>query len=167
VSARYVHTNLVAADWRALAAFYEDVFGCERVPPERELESAWLDRATGLRGARLTGVHLRLPGHGPDGPTLEIFSYAARVAQTTPTADRLGFGHIAFAVDDVRAALQRVIDAGGSALGDVAEAHVEGAGDLTLVYARDPEDNIIELQKWGRPSRLKRTHYADGRAMVR
>jgi len=26
--ARYVHTNLVALDWRRLAAFYVEVFGC-------------------------------------------------------------------------------------------------------------------------------------------
>src|SRR5678815_5648625 len=29
---RYVHTNLIARDWRALARFYEDVFGCVPVP---------------------------------------------------------------------------------------------------------------------------------------
>ena len=26
--ARYGHTNLVANDWRALAKFYQEVFGC-------------------------------------------------------------------------------------------------------------------------------------------
>jgi predicted enzyme related to lactoylglutathione lyase len=25
---RYVHTNLIAADWQRLARFYCDVFGC-------------------------------------------------------------------------------------------------------------------------------------------
>ena len=34
--ARYAHTNLVARDWRALAAFYTDLFGCRFVPPERD-----------------------------------------------------------------------------------------------------------------------------------
>jgi len=31
--ARYVHTNLVARDWRKLAAFYQDLFGCAPLPP--------------------------------------------------------------------------------------------------------------------------------------
>jgi predicted enzyme related to lactoylglutathione lyase len=35
-SPRYVHTNLIARDWRALAKFYTGVFGCEFVPPAGE-----------------------------------------------------------------------------------------------------------------------------------
>ena len=26
---KYVHTNIISRDWRRLAQFYEDVFGCE------------------------------------------------------------------------------------------------------------------------------------------
>ena len=35
----------------------------------------WLDSATGINGAHLRGMHLRLPGYGEHGPTLEIFQY--------------------------------------------------------------------------------------------
>ena len=72
---RYAHTNIVCRDWRALSRFYIEVFDCQPVPPERDLKGAWLDRATGLRNAHLTGQHLRLPGFGEHGPTLEIFQY--------------------------------------------------------------------------------------------
>ena len=34
--ARYGHTNLIAKDWRALASFYQEQFGCTPVPPERD-----------------------------------------------------------------------------------------------------------------------------------
>ena len=74
-NARYVHTNLIARDWRRLAAFYRDLFGCEPVPPERDYRGPLLDAGTGLADAHLTGVHLRLPGYGEDGPTLEILHY--------------------------------------------------------------------------------------------
>ena len=77
MKATYRHTNIVAADWRALAGFYEDVFGCTPVPPSRDLSGAWLDRGTGVPDAHLTGIHLRLPGHGDRGPTLEIYGYSA------------------------------------------------------------------------------------------
>ena len=33
MKAKFVHTNLVAEDWRKLATFYEEVFGCVPVPP--------------------------------------------------------------------------------------------------------------------------------------
>ena len=75
-TATYGHTNLIARDWRTLAAFYERVFGCVPVPPVRDLEGDALERGTGVPGARLQGVHLRLPGCGDAGPTLEIFTYS-------------------------------------------------------------------------------------------
>ncbi len=73
---RYVHTNLIARDWRALASFYREVFGCVPVPPERDYAGAALEAGTGVPGAALQGVHLRLPGHGSAGPTLEIYTYS-------------------------------------------------------------------------------------------
>jgi hypothetical protein len=74
IAAKYVHTNLIAEDWRALADFYQRVFGCVPVPPERDFQGEALEAGTGIPGAHLRGVHLRLPGWGEDGPTLEIFN---------------------------------------------------------------------------------------------
>jgi catechol 2,3-dioxygenase-like lactoylglutathione lyase family enzyme len=145
---RFGHVNLVARDWRALAAFYVTVFGCEPSGAERDISGEWLDRATGVEGARITGRHLRLPGGGQDGPTLEVFSYDEPKEQTAPSPDRLGFGHIAFAVDDVAATLDRLLAAGGERVGDIEHVDVAGERHLEVVYARDPEGNIIELQRW-------------------
>jgi predicted enzyme related to lactoylglutathione lyase len=39
--ARYVHTNLIAQDWPALASFYKQVFGCVPLPPERDFKGEW------------------------------------------------------------------------------------------------------------------------------
>ena len=149
LSARYVHTNIVARDWRALARFYEEVFGCAPVPPARDQSGAWLEAGTGVPGARLQGLHLRLPGHGDAGPTLEIFSYDDSLDQPDPSrANRRGLRHLAFAVDDVAAALGAVVEAGGAAVGSPTEREVPGVGVLTFVYATDPEGNLIELQRW-------------------
>lgn len=72
---RFTHTNLIARDWRRLASFYESVFGCTMIWPQRDLAGKWLDRATGLSDARIRGAHLQLPGYDLDGPTLEIYEY--------------------------------------------------------------------------------------------
>jgi predicted enzyme related to lactoylglutathione lyase len=148
IRAKYVHTNLIARDWKRLVRFYSEVFGCEPQVPERNMSGAWLDQLTSLRNAHLAGVHLRLPGYGDDGPTLEIFGYDQLVESELSAANRCGFGHVAFAVDDVDKALQVVIAAGGGAVGNIATTEVDGAGALRVVYARDPEGNIVELQKW-------------------
>jgi predicted enzyme related to lactoylglutathione lyase len=148
MSVRYAHTNIIAWDWRQLAQFYQAVFVCTPLLPERDQSGAWLEQATGVAGAALQGVHLRLPGHGENGPTLEIYSYHEMPGKPEPRANRQGLGHLAFAVDDVSMTLQKVLEHGGSALGSVTTTHVAGVGHLTVVYATDPEGNILELQRW-------------------
>ena len=148
IRAKYVHTNLIAKDWKRLVRFYIDVFGCEPKGPERDLSGAWLEGVNAVPNAHLTGVHLRLPGYDKDGPTLEIFSYDKVVERGMPIANQCGLAHIAFSVGDVDEALQAVIAAGGGAVGNIASTEVDGVGLLRVVYARDPEGNIVELQKW-------------------
>jgi predicted enzyme related to lactoylglutathione lyase len=145
---RYAHTNIISADWRTLARFYESVFGCVRVPPERHLSGEWLSNATAVPNAQLEGAHLRLPGHGSNGPTLEIFSYNYVLERLPAVSNRLGFGHLAFAVDDVAEAVRQVIAAGGAMVGEVVSHEVIGVGLLTFAYVTDPEGNIIEVQHW-------------------
>jgi predicted enzyme related to lactoylglutathione lyase len=50
----------VARDWRRLAAFYQAVFGCRQVGPERDLQGPWVDR--------LTAVDVR----DPEGNAIEL-----------------------------------------------------------------------------------------------
>ena len=146
--ARFGHVNVTGADWRRLAAFYTEVFGCELVPPERDIQSDDLDRATGLTGAHLTGAHLRLPGHGPEGPTIEIFQYDAVEPGPPTKVDRGGWGHVAFQVPDVPAALEAVLAAGGGRVGDVITTTTATGRRVTWCYATDPDGNIVELQAW-------------------
>jgi len=107
-----------------------------------------LDDLTGLEQAWIRGRHLRLPGGGSDGPTLEIFQYEAQPGVPAAAANQPGFAHIAFEVDDVEAALDAVEAAGGGALGETVTIEVKEAGKITLVYATDPEGNLVELQSW-------------------
>ncbi len=144
----FAHVNIVARDWRRLVEFYVEVLGCESAPPERDLSGEFLERLTGITGAHVRGIHLLVPGQGPDGPTIEIFTYEQAEPQPVPPANRLGFTHIAFRVDDVTATLERLLAAGGSTVGELVETDVAGAGHLTAIYARDPEGNIVELQRW-------------------
>ena len=147
---KYTHMNLVARDWRRLADFYVKVFGCTPVPPERDLSGEWLDKATSLHGAHIRGVHLRLPGHGEAGPTLEVFQYDEETEVETPAPNTPGYGHIAFAVEDIEATKGAVLSMGGRLVGEVVDVDLPGVGRLEFAYMRDPEGNIIEIQRlWG------------------
>ncbi len=118
---KYVHTNIVAKDWKDLSRFYVDVFECKIKPPERNLAGSWLDDATGLTRASLKGIHLILPGFGDDGPTLEIFTYGTMTESEQVMANTKGFSHIAFAVDNVEATYKKALTHGASALGKVTQ----------------------------------------------
>jgi predicted enzyme related to lactoylglutathione lyase len=148
LEARYGHTNLIARDWRRLAEFYERVFGCAPVPPQRRYSGPELEAGTGVPGATLEGVHLRLPGYGDDGPTLEIYSYS-RPAEAQPTAvNRPGYGHIAFVVGDVESARSQVLAAGGGTVGEIVTLQTATGAKVTWCYLTDPEGNVVELQSW-------------------
>lgn len=147
IQARFVHTNLIARDWQRLARFYQDVFDCRPVPPERHFGGPDLERGTAVRGSELHGVHLKLPGFEGHGPTLEIFSYSVlQEGSAMHAVNQPGFGHIAFAVMDVRDARGAVIAAGGTPVGEIVRLVLTTGAEVTWCYVRDPEGNMIELQ---------------------
>ena len=148
IDARFGHVNVIARDWRALADFYERVFGMAIVPPLRDYSGPDLEAGTGVPGAALRGAHLRLPGLGASGPTLEIYQYAVGPAALPPAANRPGFGHIAFVVPDVPAARSAVLEAGGGEVGSMVTLTTDDGRRVTWTYVTDPEGNIIELQAW-------------------
>ena len=148
IDARFGHVNLIARDWRALADFYIELLGCVLVPPERDYAGPDLERGTAVPGAALRGAHLRLPGHGPDGPTLEIYQFSEMPERLPAAVNRPGFQHIAFAVPSVAEARAAVLAAGGGVVGEVVTRQTADGRFVTWTYLTDPEGNILELQSW-------------------
>lgn len=145
---KFSHTNIIAKDWKSLAGFYMDVFGCRPTYPERNLSGDWVDALTGIKGARIMGMHLALPGF-ENGPTLEIFEYAPQNPRgDKPAINRQGLGHIAFHVDDVELVVKKLQEHGGKLSGEIIRRQYPELGLLTAAYAQDPEGNFIEIQNW-------------------
>jgi len=145
---KFVHTNLIAKDWKKLAKFYMDVFDCEPTRPERDLSGDWIDKMTRIPGVRVKGIHLKLPGYD-NGPTLEIFEYnmMSKTAKDALINDP-GFSHIAFHVSNVEDIIDKLIANGGGLYGELIEKEIKGVGFIKAIYAKDPEGNIIEIQNW-------------------
>ena len=146
IKSRYVHTNIIAQNWRRLAQFYEDVFDCTPIPPKRALTGKLIDKLTNIQNAEIQGIHLKLPGYDEYGPVLEILQYN-HPKKGIQAINRLGLAHIAFRVDDVESAKTEVLKAGGSSIGETVSLPIPKEGTVTVVYVTDPEGNIIELQR--------------------
>ena len=114
----YTHTNINTPDWKKLSAFYEKVFDMEFVPPLRDLNGEWYHRVTGMDAARVTGCHMRLPGYGENGPTIEFFTWDHPDGTPSNRINGQGMGHLAFAVDDVEAKVRQLLEEGGSVYGE-------------------------------------------------
>lgn len=145
---KYAHTNIIARDWEQLTDFYVKTFDCKIIPPLRKQSGEWLDKGTGLKNAQLQGAHLLLPGHGENGPTLEIYQYKQMEEQVPIAPNKRGFGHIAFEVESVEIVLEVLKRNGGTTAGEITKREIPEAGEITFIYTRDPEGNLIELQSW-------------------
>ena len=145
---KFTHTNIVSSNWKELVVFYVETFNCKIVPPIRKQSGEWLEKGTGLKNAKLEGAHLLLPGYGENGPTLEIYQYGNIEKQDSIPPNKRGFGHIAFEVESVEVVLNTLEKNGGKAFGEITKREIKGVGEITFVYARDPEGNLIELQSW-------------------
>lgn len=144
----FAHVNIVTDNWRKLADFYISVFDCVPLYPERDLRGEWLNKASNIPNAHIRGIHLALPGYNNNLPTLEIFQYDENEPDLPAATNRKGFGHIAFKVDNVKEILEKLLQNGGTQLGDLVETDVKDAGHLTFVYTQDIDGNIIEIQNW-------------------
>lgn len=141
---RFVHVSIVARDTDRLAGFYKAVFGCEDMVERWHMSGKRVSKGIGLPNAEIYAAWLSLPGS--DGPFLEIFQYKQFHDRPTPPVNQPGYGHIAFAVADIRVTYDAVLAAGGSSLGEITDLGAPEA-PILCVYMRDPEGNVIELEQ--------------------
>ncbi len=138
------HVSLTARDALALSSFYQAVFDLvERRPPRRLAgEAVW--RGNGLPGVEILVVWLEEPEQ--TGPFLEIMQYTTTVDRGSPAVNEPGFAHLAFEVADIHETLERVLRFGGCLQGQVTNFGT-GQAPRLIVYVRDPEGNILELDQ--------------------
>ena len=111
------------------------------------MKGAWLERLTGMPDVHIAGEHLRLPGYGNEGPTLEIFSYDTSTSGE-PKLNLHGFSHIAFEVENVADTVELLLREGDELVGEIVSREYDTLGTGTFAYAKDIEGNIIEVQSW-------------------
>ncbi|MEO1081707.1 MAG: VOC family protein [Pseudomonadota bacterium] len=133
------HPALVVPDLDAAIAFYENTFSGELIKRAFwEAGNSQFDALTGLKDSAAAFCLMRF-----GGSYIELFEYrSSRDKEWRPAqADDLGLRHLAFQVRDLDHAVEQLLHAGGSTLGD--SVHVANGGSAR--YCRDPFGNIVEL----------------------
>ncbi len=142
------HAGLVVRDLDAAIAFYGALLDMEIIARDRWRDPfPDADSAVGLVGSSADGVMMR-----GSSSYLELWQYHAPEREGDDPADRgaheLGLRHLAMEVDDVGAALDRVVELGGSRMGE--PLGYDHGGEA--VYCRDPFGTIIEFMSIGSSS---------------
>ena len=132
-------------DLDAAVAFYGALLDMEIIARDHWRNPAPdFDSAVGLVGSSADGAMMR-----GSSSYLELWQYHAPDREGDDPADRgaheLGLRHLAIEVDDVRAALDRVVELGGARMGEPLGYDHSGES----VYCRDPFGTIIEFMSIG------------------
>jgi catechol 2,3-dioxygenase-like lactoylglutathione lyase family enzyme len=142
------HVNLVVEDLEGMTAFYRDVLGLS-VTKRVTISGEWVSATVGLGDVHADVVYLDFPA----GPRIELIRYNRPALDRPKGVDRPnapGIRHLAFKVDDIDVAAERLRRAGVklfSGVQRVPDTQVTYAGGIRkrLVYFQDPEGNLLEL----------------------
>lgn len=133
------HTSFTVSDLEAAIRFWETLgFSGSGIVVR---ESEWVEKVTGVPGARIRVAHLFGYGHH-----MEFIEYAGSpTGPQTALPDRPGVGHVCLQVADIHAVEKAMLAAGATRLGRMTEIRQADMKPCRAGYVRDPNGIIIEL----------------------
>jgi catechol 2,3-dioxygenase-like lactoylglutathione lyase family enzyme len=144
MQADFLYRALSVGDLKTSVAFYRDGLGFQPVDDPSEEEGAWLERATGLPGARRIRQRLR----NGEGIALELYAFE----EPAPVGSRerrknnmYGLTHLAFYVDSVDEWAAQISAAGGKVFQHTRATFRDNG--TTMMYCTDPDGIRVELMQ--------------------
>ena len=139
---RIDHLNIVVSDLDETKKFFLLLGFTEGI--SSQLDADFLEKVTGIRGASGNFVALHHPG---SGLSLELLKFEGGPAAEggVGTANRIGYRHLAFAVTDIEAEVERLKAHGVRFIGPVQTWEKTGK---KLVYFHGPDDILLEFAQY-------------------
>lgn len=140
--ARMDHLNIVVTDLAEATRFFLLLGFTEGI--SSELDSAFLEKVTGIGGASGRFAALHHPGSNLSLELLQ-FDAGSGAEEGIGRADRVGLRHLAFEVTDIEAEVQRLRDHGVKFIGDIRTWEKTGK---RLVYFHGPDGILLEFAQY-------------------
>lgn len=133
------HTSFTVADLERAVRFWRDTLGFEGSIVERQ--GAWVEKVTGVPGARIKVAHLC--GYNHHMEFIEYIDGPRDRPKALP--NRPGVGHVCLEVQDIHETWATLVTAGATPLGEITEIREPNMTPCAAGYLRDPNGIIIEL----------------------
>ena len=139
---RIDHLNIVVSDLEKAKEFFL-LLGCTE-GISSELDTGFLTKLTGIRcaGGRFVALH-----HPGSNLSIELLKFddAAAADETIGQANRIGLRHLAFAVSDIEAEVQRLRSHGVEFIGEIQTWERTGK---KLIYFTGPDGILLEFAQY-------------------
>lgn len=139
---RMDHINIVVSDLDKSKEFFCLLGFTEGI--RSELDAKFLEKVTGIRGARGRFVAMHHPGSGVSVELLK-FDECPPPAADLGLANRIGFRHLAFAVSDIETTVRHLQQHGVEFLSPIQTWEKTGK---KLVYFTGPDGILLELAEY-------------------
>jgi catechol 2,3-dioxygenase-like lactoylglutathione lyase family enzyme len=136
---RLENVGIVVEDLAAATEFFVEL-GLELLG-EGSVEGRWVDRIVGLDGVLVENAMVQTPDGNGQLELIKFHSPPTQGGDRDAPANAPGIRHIAFAVEDIDAALAGLRARGSELVGEVEQYE----DSYRLCYVRGPEGIIVEL----------------------
>jgi len=127
-----------------MVEFYTRLLGL-KLKRTFEIESEEFRKGIGVEDAKAKGVHLMVPDSNVE---IELIQFDQSENEETSVANMTGYRHIAFIVDDLEKSFETLKENGIEFVSEpITVTEPESVRGFQFVYFRDPEGNIVELNK--------------------
>jgi lactoylglutathione lyase len=134
------HVNLVVSDLERSKAFYTEVLGLS-VADEVEVSDDELSKGLGVSDAKLRAAFLDLPGNEGQIEMMEYLHPTPNPLDPARRASDVGWGHLAFRVDDVDTVYEQLRAKGV----EFVSPPVTVPGGARFCWFKDPDGNPLEI----------------------
>ena len=132
------HTGIVVIDLEESLRFYRDLLGFQ-IAKQMEESGDYIDNISSLRNVRVTTVKMT----SPSGQMIELLKYHSHSAeQKRREICEIGISHIAFTVDDLNFAYEKLKDKG---IQFNSPPQLSPDGYAKVAFCRAPEGTLVEL----------------------